>query len=103
MKAKPPFLCLEPGFDLALGKVLLTGVGTAPSSENYMYFQYKKLSVLNEVEKCFRKMKYQGTGKTCIFFNNSYNSYISKYVLEGKHPPSTWCTCNHLFNPFAQK
>ena len=32
MKAEPPFLCLKPGFDLALGKVLLTGVVTAPSS-----------------------------------------------------------------------
>lgn len=60
MKAKPPFLRLKPGFDLALGKVLLTGVGTAPSSETDMYFQYKKLSLLKEVKKYFREMT-QGT------------------------------------------
>lgn len=37
----------------------------------------------------------RGTGSTCIFF---HKSYLSQYVLEGKHPSSRWIMYNQYLN-----
>jgi len=42
----------------------------------------------------------QGTGDTCIFF---HNSYLSQYVLEGKHPSSTLMSWLNYYKKFLGK
>ena len=41
----------------------------------------------------------RGTGKTCIFF---HNSYLSQYALEGKHP-SSLSRCIYHYLKFSIK
>lgn len=96
MKAKPPFLCLKPGFDLALGKVLLTGVGTAPSSRVFKLKQYKNFSV---------KKKQQSSLISKRDNNNISASSNAGSVVQGSLDVffCEWCykTCNYLLNRHA--